>query len=309
MAANQMPTGSPMKGLFVGPAGVRAGWSGVLFLLILCALLLAFYIALSFAAPLLVATLSGLGQAPPQARLMTASEGLQAIAVVLATWAMAAIEKKSFLDYGLRDRQALPRFGAGLVCGFAALSTLVAMLMATGISLDGVAERGSTALRDAAIWGIVFLLVGVFEELFARGYLQATLARGLGFWPAAILLSILFAALHRPNRGEDVVGVISAGMVGLLFCFSLWWSGSLWWAIGFHASWDWGQSYFYGTADSGTLIQGHYLASHPSGATWLSGGSVGPEGSVLVFVILALLIPVIAVTLRRDPSRATEKAR
>ena len=41
-----------------------------------------------------------------------------------------------------------------------------------------------------------------------RGYLQATLTRGLGFWPAAILVSVLFGAGHIPNAGETVVGII-----------------------------------------------------------------------------------------------------
>jgi uncharacterized protein len=47
------------------------------------------------------------------------------------------------------------------------------------------------------------------------------------------------------------------------------------------------------------MIEGHWLVSHPLGVTWLSGGTVGPEGSVIVFVVMAILVPVIAVMLRR----------
>lgn len=234
---------------------------------------------------------------------MAGVEGLEIVAVLIATGTMAAIEHRSVLAYGLTDRRALARFGGGLVCGFLALSALVGLLVATGhLSVDGITERGTLAVRDAAVWGLVFVMVGTLEELLTRGYLLATLARGIRFWPAAILISVLFGALHRPNPGETIVGVVGAGAAGLLFCFSLWWSGSLWWAIGFHTSWDWAQSYFYGTADSGTTIQGHFLASHPVGAAWLSGGTVGPEGSILVFVVMAALVPVIMLTLRRTPA-------
>jgi uncharacterized protein len=296
-------TTSAAARIFIGPSGIRAGWSVLLFLLILCAMSVALYGILLWAAPLVVSRLRGLGGGPPGARTMAGIEGLEVVAVLIATCTMAAIERRSPFAYGLADRRALARFGAGLACGFVALSTLVGMLAATGhLSLDGVAERGATAVRDAVVWGGVFLLVGVLEELLTRGYLLSTLARGIRFWPAAILISILFGALHGPNGGENVMGLVGVGVGSFMFCFSLWWSGSLWWAIGFHASWDWAQSYFYGTADSGTMIQGHLLASHPVGAPWLSGGADGPEGSILVFVVIAGLIPVIMLTLRRKPA-------
>ena len=57
------------------------------------------------------------------------------------------------------------------------------------------------------VLGMVFLMVGVFEELFSRGYLQATLARGIGFWLAAILMSTLFGALHIPNG--SIIGLVA----------------------------------------------------------------------------------------------------
>jgi uncharacterized protein len=144
-------------------------------------------------------------------------------------------------------------------------------------------------------------MVGLSEELLTRGYLQTTLARGVGFWPAAVVLSLLFGAGHAGNGGEAIIGLVSAGTIGLVFCYSLWRSGSLWWAIGFHTSWDWAQSYFYGTPDSGTLVHGHLLVSHPLGASWLSGGPVGPEGSIFVFVVIAATVPVIRLTLTGGP--------
>jgi hypothetical protein len=40
--------------------------------------------------------------------------------------------------------------------------------------------------------------------------------------------------------------------------------------------------------DSGTTVTGHLLNSSFHGSRWLTGGSVGPEGSVFVFVVIAL---------------------
>jgi uncharacterized protein len=64
---------------------------------------------------------------------------------------------------------------------------------------------------------------------------------------------------------------------------------SLYWAVGFHAGWDWGQSYFYGTANSGLLMQGHLLSAHPTGNPLWSGGATGPEASLFLLPILVLM--------------------
>jgi hypothetical protein len=73
-------------------------------------------------------------------------------------------------------------------------------------------------------------------------------------------------------------------------------TGSAWWAIGCHAAWDWAETYFYGAADSGFQPQGHYLTTSPAGNALWSGGTDGPEGSLLVLgIILLLLVALIAI--------------
>jgi membrane protease YdiL (CAAX protease family) len=99
------------------------------------------------------------------------------------------------------------------------------------------------------------------------------------------------------------MGMISAGLIGLIFCLSLSRTGSLWWALGFHAAWDWAQSFVFGVSDSGIMVEGHLLATHPAGKVLLSGGATGPEGSLFVLPILAVAALVVYWTLGRDKSR------
>ena len=40
--------------------------------------------------------------------------------------------------------------------------------------------------------------------------------------------------------------------------------------------------------DSGSMVTGHLLRSSLHGSRWLTGGSVGPEGSLLFFAVIAL---------------------
>jgi hypothetical protein len=50
-----------------------------------------------------------------------------------------------------------------------------------------------------------------------------------------------------------------------------------------------GESFFYSVPDSGQISPGHLLSSSFHGSRWLTGGSVGPEGSFVCFVVIALL--------------------
>ena len=110
----------------------------------------------------------------------------------------------------------------------------------------------------------------------------------MGFWPSAILLSALFGFAHASDPGESKTGLLSVFLFGLLFCIFLRRTGNLWWAVGFHAGWDWGQTFFYGVPDSGLVPTDNLFNSTLSGPNWLTGGSVGPEASV--FAPIALLI-------------------
>ncbi len=279
------PSHAKLRSLFVGRDGLRAGWACLIFLLILasCGALLNF-----LARQLLHPHARPRGTAIAPALMITA-ELISATLVLLVTWLMARLEHRPFGRFGLGDRALLARFSGGLAVGFAAISALVGALWADHLLvLHGPVLHGSRAAGYGFAWGLGFLLTGIFEETLLRGYLLFTLARGIGFPASALLLSFAFGLVHGNNPGETPVGLFAAAAVGLLFCFSIWRTGSLWWAIGFHAAWDWGESFFWSTSDSGTVVQGHLFDEHPAGPTLWSGGATGPEGSLLVFPVLLL---------------------
>ena len=269
--------------IFQGPNGLRAGWSLVLYASILVVLYLA--AAFLFGAWLGPAPS---GRLPPLRGLL--GESLLFLIVLFATLVMSRIERRPLLAYGFRDRALAIRLVSGLLWGFAAISVLIVALSKLGyLALDRTSLSSAAALKDAALWAVMFLLTGFTEEAAFRGYPQFTLTRGLGFWCGALLVAAVFGFTHGYNPGESPIGLVSVVAISLIFCLSLWYTGSLWWAVGFHASWDWGQSFFYGTADSGMVAQGHLLTSHPLGPILWSGGSTGPEGSVLILPLLLII--------------------
>ena len=130
--------------------------------------------------------------------------------------------------------------------------------------------------------------MGFFEEFFFRGYTQFTLASGIGFWPAATVISAVFGAWHLGNKGEDIAGAASVFVIGMFFCLTLRRTGNLWFAVGLHASFDWGETFLFSVPNSGIVAPGHLLNSSFHGPVWLTGGTVGPEGSVMAFLVVAL---------------------
>lgn len=200
-------------------------------------------------------------------------------------------ERCAFGDYGLPRRGAFGKlFWIGLAWGFLSISVLLFAMKLIGVfDLGGVVLRVPRILKFAVFWAVLFILVGFFEESVTRGYTQFTLAQGIGFWPAAIVLSIGFGAIHLSNPGEGWVGALCTATIGLFFCLTLRRTGTLWFAIGMHAAWDWGETFFYSVPDSGITAPGHLLKSSFHGPRWLTGGSVGPEGSLLVFVLIGIL--------------------
>lgn len=208
---------------------------------------------------------------------------------------MAAIERRPFATFGLPWRQALrARFWQGAGAGLAALTLLVGALGSTGAIHFG--SSPTTALQGIGFgvaYAILFVLLAVREEFLCRGYGLVALAEVSAFWPAALASTVWFTWTHADNAGENWLGLANVAAFGLLACLMLRRTGSLWMAIGFHAAWNWGQTYVYGVSDSGhPAPPGHLLASStsPAAPAWLSGASVGPEGSALCAALLALLI-------------------
>jgi membrane protease YdiL (CAAX protease family) len=220
-----------------------------------------------------------------------ASEIILLIAAVVPALVMSRLEWRNWSDYGLPGPAAFGRlFWSGCLWGIVALSSLIFLLHgANAFSFGRLALHGFRILKFAALWGVFFLVVAFAEEFLMRGYSQFTLTQAIGFWPAALPLSLVFGGIHFLNPGEAWNGIAAAAGIGLFFCLTLRRTGTLWFAVGFHAAWDWGESFLYSVPDSGGVSPGHLLKSSLHGPHWLTGGSVGPEGSVLLYILLILL--------------------
>jgi len=323
-APQDVPDPRLVHRIFFGEEGLRAGW-GILLFVLLC-------LGSNYTVSRLHLLPSQLHTTPAQSSpelppvSSIVSEGVILLIVSLATLILSRIERRPIGVYGLGGSGRLRLFFLGLFWGLVLLSLLVLILwQAHLLVFDRLLLAPVAIFRYASVWAFGFLVVALFEETFLRGYLQFTLTRGLaalyrpfttpnractfGFWTAALVLCSIFGFGHSKNPGESPFGLFAVGLFGLTFIFSLWRTGSLWWAIGAHTSWNWAQSFLYGVGDSGNMIRYHLLASHPVGQPLLTGGTTGPEGSVFVLPTLALLAAASFFAVPRTPPLGSWAAR
>jgi membrane protease YdiL (CAAX protease family) len=285
------PESGTLRKIFVGTNGIRAGWRFAMYLVFFAILLFISQRATRLI-PLFVEIVRKTqreGVLTPQFEFIFESTAIAAAFIAAIT--MSRIEKRPFEAYGLSLREAFGKcFWQGFLWGLACETLIIILISALGgFSFGSLALSGGALVKYAILWAVAFVLVGIAEEFLFRGYTQYTLATGIGFWPAAILLSALFGAVHLGNQGEGWVGALSVFLFGIFACFTLRRTGNLWFAVGFHAASDYAETFIYSTPDSGLLAQGHLLNSSFHGRRWLTGGSVGPEGSAMDFVVYVLV--------------------
>ena len=308
------PTTTP-ESVFANDAGLRPWWRLLLYLAIVLTPLLLMTVA---------EHLAGAGAQPASVHQLSPvaqdiEEWMLFGYVFFATWIMSRIEDRNVLDYGLHPfRGSVRRVLLGAVWGLVCMSLLIVALRSTHhLVFTGLLQHRTGAVRNGVAWAFAFVGVALFEEFFFRGYMlfivtlcfadllrrrfaRTQTADAAAFWCAAVFISFAFGLVHSANPGESPIGLICAGLAGLVFAFTLWRTGSLWWAIGFHAAWDWAQSFLFGVADSGGVSAGRLLSSQPRGSALMSGGSTGPEGSIFVLPIMLLITLIVITTLRRS---------
>jgi uncharacterized protein len=213
------------------------------------------------------------------------------VVVYLAALLLARIERRPVATYGLpMANPALRRFLQGCALGFVEVSSLMGLIaLFGGYAFGDLAIHGSDIVRWSLAWAVIFIFVGLFEEFAFRGYTLYALAESIGFWPAAILFAACFGFVHSFNPGEGLAGELGVAAIALIFAFTLRRTGTLWLAVGWHAAFDFGETFVFSVPDSGAVFPGHLANSTLHGPVWLTGGNAGPEASVFSFVAMAAL--------------------
>ncbi|MBB2205997.1 CPBP family intramembrane glutamic endopeptidase [Gluconacetobacter takamatsuzukensis] len=229
------------------------------------------------------------------ANIVQALVGLGATAIMILRpdgITPGATRRTRFLPGGnLADLRWARHIVSGVAIGFAGAVTLMGTIWVLGgfeitLSPESLTSRLFIALLAQIV---LFGCVALTEEVVFRGYIQRQLTASFGFAGAAITTSCLFGAAHMLG-GTSLWGAVEAGALGLALCAMLHRTGSLMLPIGFHAAWDWTETALFGANDSGHAASTALLRTVPSGADWLTGGTNGPEGSIICMILSVAII-------------------
>jgi membrane protease YdiL (CAAX protease family) len=275
-----------IRWVFMGPDGFRAGWRFLVFA--------GLYILSGYPVFGLVGRLyafSDTGFTPADLLVAKIADGASLLIISLV---LARLEKHRAAWFGLAfEKNTLKMFGTGCLFAVTTVTSLLLISWTCGyVSFAGLTVHGADLWKYLTLWLAAMLVAGFAEELQFRGYVFSALSRGLGFWPAALGLSLLFGAEHLTKPMENVPDILNIVLLGLLLCYSVRRTGSLWFAIGFHGAFNLFSLGLYGSPNTGTQglpLEHHILDTHIAGPAWLTGGPQGLEASwLLPLMVLAM---------------------
>jgi hypothetical protein len=149
-------------------------------------------------------------------------------------------------------------------------------------------SSGSFVSAFAAVV-VLFLVVGIQEELLARGYLLTNLCEGFVGWfgergataVAVVLSSVVFGALHLGNPNATLVSGLSISFAGVMLAVGYVLTDELAIPIGVHITWNLFQGGVYGFPVSGLGLDASVVAVEVRGPELWTGGAFGPEAGLL----------------------------
>jgi uncharacterized protein len=214
------------------------------------------------------------------------------LAVLVPTVIFARYERRRVDSYGLPIHRAfssftLEGFAAGvLMAGAVALG----MILLGGMHIHGFAAGIGSVVVSGFAWFAANVMIGVAEELWFRSYFQQTLWKSIGFWPASIVIALIFSGEHYFFKtGENIWDVINLMSFSLLISYSMLRTGMLWFGVGLHIAFDYMQFFVIGTPNGAQVPVGRLLNVSFNGPAWLTGGVLGTEASFLMYPAYVLL--------------------
>jgi membrane protease YdiL (CAAX protease family) len=209
-----------------------------------------------------------------------------------------AIELRPPAAWGFPTISVRRDLAVGFVLGAFIFSAVIAVLTVPGwyrITRVGVSLP---FLGQLVYFVVLFLAVGVFEEVLMRGLLFRILEEGIGTWGALAISSLVFGLSHTANPGASLwSGLAIAISAGPMLAAAYVAFRSLWAPIGLHWAWNLFEGPIYGADVSGFKTDALFHARIHGPSLW-TGSAFGPEdglASVSVALLAALALIVVAV--------------
>lgn len=209
-------------------------------------------------------------------------------------FAVRTIERRRVEELSL---QAGARLGfMGLAFGLALWSTAFGMMWLAGaVQIVGLGDGTRLVAALAAA-----MMAAVGEELLFRGVMFRIFEQATGTLAALLISAFLFGLAHLASADSTILtAVVIAIEAGLLLGLTFVVTRSLWVPIGIHFAWNFAQAGIFGIAGSDTTSTGLAEVQF-GGPKWLTGGTYGPEQSIITVALCVAAAAGLAVVAKRS---------
>jgi len=198
--------------------------------------------------------------------------------------AYRALNKKQPSDIGLKG--PIKDLFFGVTLGIVAMSIAFFILL---LSKQITIHASFKISTFTFIYLFVFILVGIFEEVFFRGYIMRTMEMNHNHKATVYLVSaLIFSIFHLGNPNVSLTGLVNIVLVGILFAYMFDVTKSLLLPIGYHIMWNFFQGGIFGFPVSGIPPEGIIKIDISHGSHWLTGGAFGVEGGLVATLVIVL---------------------
>jgi len=170
-----------------------------------------------------------------------------------------------------------------------AATTVGIVLAGTSISAGELQTRGAGAIGLGLLMLLATTVQSSSEEALFRGWLLPAIGNRFGVAAGVILSASVFMLAHA-TTGPPPLGWINLFLFGCFAALLAIAEGGLWAASAWHAIWNWTQGGLLGFSVDRSVRQGLIASLHPTGPDFLTGGTFGPEGGIIVTGILVVSI-------------------
>lgn len=227
------------------------------------------------------------------------------IGVILWT---VLVEKRKATSVGIGGPRKLQRYMVGFGLGMLFMAvTAVGILTVGSGSIDNSAlpAYGFAALPYILIMLVGWLVQGASEEFIIQGWLMPKGVKTFGVWVGVAISSTIFSALHLGNSGVSMLAVINLALYAIFAAALALYEEGILGVCGFHSAWNFAQGNVFGFLVSGGSVRGgSFLGIVSHEANLINGGAFGPEGGLIVTVVLLAGVLVL-VKLHRDKAART----
>lgn len=216
------------------------------------------------------------------------------------------VEKRPYSQIGLKQKNKGLKAITGFLIGIFSIG--IASLFVILLGDGGIGDTGKiNVLPYVFIVLIGWIIQGSAEEFLFRGWIMPKASRRYGITVGIISSSIVFGIAHGANPGVTILAIINIVLFGIFAGMYAIYEEGIIGVSAYHIAWNWAQGNLFGLNVSGSDAGVTFIKVTTKSENIFTGYNFGPEGGLVVTIILAISIITVSYLSYRKKLSENEK--